>query len=90
MKRALFVNAGGSAFRSVPGGTMKNTNGSEDWRVLCQLASKEQDPEKLIDLVVQINQALEESHQKSRYPVNANGYSYSVAPQLAQSAEYDC
>jgi hypothetical protein len=69
---------------------MKNTNGSENWRVLCQLASKEQDPEKLIDLVVQINQALEECHQKSRYDAEANAYAYSVAPQLSQLAEYDC
>ncbi len=69
---------------------MKDTNGSEDWRVLCELASKEQDPEKLIDLVVKINQALEECHQKPRYHVDANAYSYSVAPQLSQAAEYDC
>ncbi len=77
---------------------MKNTSTSDDWRVLCELASKEKDPEKskekdpekLIDLIMQINQALEESHQKSRYHVNANRYSYSVAPQLSQPAEYDC
>ena len=69
---------------------MKDVNKSDDWRVLCELASKEKDPEKLIDLIMQINQALEESHQKSRYHVNANGYSYSVAPQLSQPAEYDC
>ena len=86
---------------------MKDTNGSEDWRVLCELASKEKDPEKLIDLIVKINQALEKSHQKSRHHrteikietlllpgesalVDANPYSYSVAPQLSQPAEYDC
>jgi hypothetical protein len=69
---------------------MKDTNGSEDWRVLCELASKEKDPEKLIDLVVKINQALEECNQKPRYHVDANAYSYSVAPQLSQPAEYDC
>jgi len=69
---------------------MKDANKSDDWRILCELASKEKDPEKLIDLIVQINQALEESHQKSRYHVNANGYSYSVAPQHSQPAEYDC
>ena len=69
---------------------MKDANKSDDWRILCELASKEKDPEKLIDLIGQINQALEESHQKSRYHVNANGYSYSVAPQLSQRAEYDC
>jgi len=43
---------------------MKDTNGSEDWRVLCELASKEKDPEKLIDLVVKINRVLEECQQK--------------------------
>ena len=55
---------------------MKDTNGSEDWRVLCEVASKEQDPEKLIDLIVQINQMLEQSHQKSRYHEEANAYSF--------------
>ena len=69
---------------------MKDMNGSDDWRVLCELASKEKDPEKLIDLIVKINQALEECHQKSRYHVNANAYSCSVAPQLLRPAEYDC
>ena len=51
---------------------------------------KNKDPEKLIDLVVKINQALEECHRKPRYHVDANTYSYSVAPQLSQAAEYDC
>ena len=69
---------------------MRNTNESEDWRVLCELASKEKDPEKLIDLVVKINQALEECHQKPRYHLDASVYSYSVAPQFSQAAEYDC
>lgn len=45
---------------------MKDTNGSVDWRVLCELASKEKDPEKLIDLITKINQALQEFHNKSR------------------------
>ena len=69
---------------------MKDVNKSDDWRVLCKLASKEKDPEKLIDLILKINQALEESHQKSRYHGNTNTYSYSVAPQLSQPAEHDC
>jgi hypothetical protein len=69
---------------------MKDANRSDDWRVLCELASKEKDPEKLIDLIMQINQALEECHQKPRYDVQVNAYSYSVAPQLSQPAEYDC
>lgn len=69
---------------------MKDASRSEDWRVLCELASKERDPEKLIDLIMKINQALEEDHQKSRYHVNASAYSYGVAPQLSRPAEYDC
>ena len=69
---------------------MRDTNESKDWRVLCELASKEKDPEKLIDLVVKINQALEECHQKPRYPLDAIAYSYSVVPQLSRAAEYDC
>ena len=69
---------------------MKGSNRSDGWRVLCELASKEKDPEKLIDLIVQINQALEESHQKSRYHGDANAYSYNAAPQPSQRAEYDC
>lgn len=44
---------------------MKNTNGSDDWRVLCELASKERNPEKLLDLIVKINQVLEESHHRT-------------------------
>ena len=68
---------------------MKDTNGSEDWRVLCELASKEKDPEKLIDLVVKINRVLEECQQKPRSHVYANAYSYRVAPQLSQPAAYD-
>ena len=51
---------------------MKDTNGSEDWRVLCELASKEEDPKKMIDLITKINQALEELHHKSRSSLNAN------------------
>ena len=66
---------------------MKDTNRSDDWRVLCELASKETDPEKLVDLIIQINQALEKSHKKSRYLASA--YSCSAAPQLSQPAEYD-
>ena len=53
---------------------MKDTNGSEDWRVLCELASREKDPKKMIDLITKINQALEELHHKSRSPLNADAY----------------
>jgi hypothetical protein len=56
----------------------------------CASRLRKKKTEKLIDLVVKINQALEECNQKPRYHVAANAYSYSVAPQLSQAAEYDC
>jgi hypothetical protein len=31
----------------------------EEWRELCERAAKEQDPEKLMQLIAQINQLLE-------------------------------
>lgn len=34
---------------------MKNTNESDDWRVPCELASREKDPEKLVELVIDSN-----------------------------------
>ena len=45
---------------------MKNIPGSEDWHDLCEIASKEQDPEKLLDLITKINHALEECNRQSR------------------------
>jgi hypothetical protein len=69
---------------------MKDTNGSEDWRVLCELASKEKDPEKLIDVIVKITQELEECDQKPRYHVETKAALHSVAPQLSQPTESDC
>jgi len=69
---------------------MKDTNGSEDWHVLCELASKEKDPKKMIDLITKINQALEELHHKSRSPLNADAYFHSIAPSISQGVQYDC
>jgi hypothetical protein len=43
----------------------------EDWRVQCELASKEQKPQKLIDLIMKINHALEESRRKRHDPVDS-------------------
>ena len=43
---------------------MDGTNHSEDWSALCELASKESDPRKLLDLITKINRALEECHQR--------------------------
>jgi hypothetical protein len=38
----------------------------DDWRSLCELASKEKDPRKLLDLITKINRALEETHRRSQ------------------------
>jgi hypothetical protein len=69
---------------------MKDTNGSEDWLVLCELASKEMDPKKLLDLITKINQALEASHHKSHSPSRASEHVYSIAPIISQPVQYDC
>jgi hypothetical protein len=69
------------------GGTMKDTNGSEDWRVLCELASKEKDPKKMLDLITKINKALGEFHRKP-CSVEANARVYS--PLILQPVQYDC
>jgi hypothetical protein len=69
---------------------MKDTNGSEDWRVLCELASKEKDPKKMLDLITKINQALEDFHHKPRSPLSTNADFYSIAPVILQSVQYDC
>jgi len=42
-----------------------------DWRVLCELASKEEDPEKLMELVKRLNEALDEKFKPSARGVRA-------------------
>jgi hypothetical protein len=39
---------------------------TEDWRALSEAASREQDPERLIELVEQLNRALSESEMRRR------------------------
>ena len=41
-----------------------STRNDVDWRVLCEQASKEQDPERLIELVQRLNEALEERQRR--------------------------
>lgn len=69
---------------------MSDTNRPDDWRALCELASKEMDPKKLLNLITRINQALEEFHHKSRSPLSANAPSYSIAPIVPRPIQYDC
>jgi hypothetical protein len=65
---------------------MTDTNRIEDWRVLCELASREKDPEKLIDLIMKVNQALEDSRQKRHDPVDTHMFSRSLVPPLSRPA----
>ncbi len=44
---------------------MKTTNDSDDWRSLCESASTETDPQRLLDLVTKIHRALEERNRRS-------------------------
>ena len=46
----------------------------EQWRQLCELAAIEQDPERLIALVREINRLLEEKEQrlKPQQPTSSN------------------
>jgi|GraSoiStandDraft_23_1057293.scaffolds.fasta_scaffold800733_1 hypothetical protein len=48
---------------------MKDTNLPNDWRSLCELASKEKDPQKLLDLVSRISRTLEESNRPKQQEV---------------------
>ncbi|PYX30718.1 MAG: hypothetical protein DMG77_08930 [Acidobacteria bacterium] len=41
-----------------------STRNDVDWRVLCEQASKEEDPERLIELVQRLNEALEERQRR--------------------------
>jgi hypothetical protein len=45
---------------------MNDISRSDDWRTLCELASKEKDPQKLLDLISKISQALEECNQQNQ------------------------
>jgi hypothetical protein len=40
--------------------------GPKDWRELCRKAAEELDPEKLMDLIVEINKALDEHYKKGK------------------------
>lgn len=69
---------------------MKDTRSSQDWRALCELASRELDPEKLVDLVTKINKALEDSQQKTGDRIKDRRYRYSVSSQFSQPVVFDC
>ena len=52
-----------------PGGPMED---NERWKELCALASKEQDPDKLLALVEELNRLLDEREQRLRRNQSSN------------------
>ena len=52
-----------------------NDNEEQDWRNLCERASRETDPEKLMELVYQIDRALERREQRLREARNGKSNS---------------
>lgn len=46
-----------------------NRDQTKDWREVCKQAANEQDPEKLVALVVEINRVLDERDQVQRVEV---------------------
>ena len=61
---------------------MTDQGHEKDWRELCQAAATEVDPDKLMELVDEINKVLGELHRKPEFPVenkkNCGGNSSSV------------
>ena len=45
---------------------------AQDWRALSEAASREQDPEKLMELVDQLNRALLQRELQARHRLSAN------------------
>lgn len=58
---------------------MEDVSRTDDWRSLCELASKETNPQKLLELLTKINRALQESHRYGR----TNDASFKVDYSLA-------
>jgi len=46
--------------------TLEETLSSDDWRELCEAIMNESDPEKLMDLVNELNRVLEEREKELR------------------------
>jgi hypothetical protein len=60
---------------------MNDRHEPEEWRVLCELASREQDSSKLIGLISELNRALDESLNLKVCRVCATpATSHSIAP----------
>jgi hypothetical protein len=51
---------------SIGGIISMSQTGPKDWRELCRKASEELDPDKLMDLIVEINKALDEQSKRRK------------------------
>lgn len=67
---------------------MEDTSRTDDWRSLRELASKERDPQKLLELITKINRALEGRHQRGRTDEASFKVDAVVAP-IRNSSQYD-
>ena len=63
---------------------MKDTSIPDDWHSLCELASKETNPQKLLELITKINRALEESRQRRSQPEEASLRIDTVLPPVSK------
>jgi hypothetical protein len=66
-----------------------NENRTEDWREICKAAANELDPVRLMELIVELNRALDEHDLKRRKSTgenlpeeNCGTRSFHVSPQL--------
>lgn len=67
---------------------MEDTSRGDDWRSLCEMATQEKDPQKMLDLITKINRALEESHQRNRIGEGSSKVDTVLAP-ISSSNRYD-
>lgn len=68
---------------------MKDTSSTDDWCSLCELASKETNPQKLLELITRINRALEECHRQRSETDEASFSVDTVLPLVSESSQYD-
>jgi hypothetical protein len=68
---------------------MKDTSIADDWRSWCELASKETNPRKLLELITKINQAIEECHPRWSQPDKPWLRIDAVLPPVSKNSKYE-
>jgi hypothetical protein len=69
---------------------MMDTSTTDDWCSLCELASKETNPQKLLELITKINRALGECRRPRRQPDEASFRVATVLPLISKNSQHDC